>query len=397
MKILFVIDTFDTSNNGTSISAQRYAAELRNRGHEVKILCASDEPSEDKFLVPKFHMPIFQPLMDKHNFDFAKFWGDDALSVIRAAVDWSDVTHCFLPFMLEISAQKYANRIGKPCTGAFHMQPENMTSNIGLNKVDTVTDLFYSQFRRSMYAGFRHVHVPSAFMRDQLLEHDYKAQIHVISNGIQDAFLVAGHNNMEHGKRPKAPEYEGKIVIMMVGRLAGEKRQDVLINAIPYSAYADKIQLVFAGKGPLEDEYRKLGEQLRYPPQFLYLSQAELIDMLSQCDVYVHASDMESEAISCIEAFATGLVPVIANSTMSATPQFALDGRSLFLPGNPKDCARAIDYWLDHANERHYMEKLYAKSAKRYSLSNSVRLFEEMLEAEIEDCRKAQLETQQGE
>ena len=32
MRILFVIDTFYTSNNGTSISAQRYAAELRKRG-----------------------------------------------------------------------------------------------------------------------------------------------------------------------------------------------------------------------------------------------------------------------------------------------------------------------------------------------------------------------------
>ena len=38
-KILFVMDNFYTTNNGTSISAQRYAAELRRRGHEVKALC----------------------------------------------------------------------------------------------------------------------------------------------------------------------------------------------------------------------------------------------------------------------------------------------------------------------------------------------------------------------
>ena len=39
MKILFVIDSFYTTNNGTSISAQRFAGELRKRGHEVKVLC----------------------------------------------------------------------------------------------------------------------------------------------------------------------------------------------------------------------------------------------------------------------------------------------------------------------------------------------------------------------
>ena len=98
---------------------------------------------------------------------------------------------------------------------------------------------------------------------------------------------------------------------------------------------------------------------------------------------------MESEAISCIEAFATGLVPIIANSTVSATPQFALDGRSLFLPGNPKDLARAMDYWFDNPREKRYMEKIYAKSAKRYSLANSVRMFEEMLAEEIADNRAA--------
>lgn len=32
MKILFVIDTYYTNNNGTSISAQRFASELRKRG-----------------------------------------------------------------------------------------------------------------------------------------------------------------------------------------------------------------------------------------------------------------------------------------------------------------------------------------------------------------------------
>ena len=47
MKILFVIDTFYTSNNGTSISAQRYATELRKRGHEVRVLCG-DKPKTEQ-------------------------------------------------------------------------------------------------------------------------------------------------------------------------------------------------------------------------------------------------------------------------------------------------------------------------------------------------------------
>jgi len=391
MKILFVIDTYDTSNNGTSISAQRFAGELRSRGHEVMILTTGD-PGEHRFNVPDFHMPIFQPLMDKHDFNFAKFWGS-SLEIIKHAVEWSDIVHCFLPFALEITAQRYAQKIGKPCTGAFHIQPENMTSSVGLGKTEWVNELFYKQFRISLYNGFRHVHCPSQFMANMVLERGFTAKMHVISNGIQDAFLEAGKHNIDYGKPARRPEFEGKKVIMMVGRLSQEKRQDVIINAVQYSRYADQIQLVFAGKGPEKSKYEELGKSLKYPPMFVYLNREELIDMLGQVDVYVHASDMESEAISCIEAFATGLVPVIANSEVSATPQFALDGRSLFLPGTPRDLARAWDYWLDHPNERRYMEELYYQSAKRYSLKNSVSLFEAMLEEEIEDNKKLTVES----
>ena len=354
MKILFALDTYDTNNNGTSISAQRFSRELERRGHEVRILCADPKETDEKgvalpvevtgkYIVPEFIIPLFNPLIKKHGFTFG-----DARSksrpVIREAVEWADVVHSFLPFPLDIVASNYAAKIGKPNTGAFHVQPENITSSVGCGKVQWVQNMLYRLFRNTFYYKYRHIHVPSAFMGRMLEERDYKAKIHVISNGIQDAFMEAGENKIDNGRPLKLPEYQGKIVIMMVGRLAKEKRQDVIINAVNYSKYADKIQLVFAGKGPQYEKYVKLGEKLANPPQFVYVKQDELIKLLLQCDLYVHASDMESEAISCIEAFATGLVPVIANSELSATPQFALDDRSLFLPGNPKDLARAIDY-----------------------------------------------------
>ena len=98
---------------------------------------------------------------------------------------------------------------------------------------------------------------------------------------------------------------------------------------------------------------------------------------------------MESEAISCIEAFATGLVPVISDSRLSATKQFALDHRSLFRAGDPKDLARAIDYWLDNPEEKRRMEKIYSESAKKYSIDNSIDQFEAMLKEAIADFEKS--------
>ena len=381
MKILLVIDTYDTNNNGTSISAQRFAAVLREHGNEVRIL-TTGEPAPDKFVLKEFKVPLFNDLIHSHGFQFAQV----DLDIIREAVAWADIVHCMMPFALETATKLIADQMHKPSTAAFHIQPENMTSSIGLGKAEWLNDRFYYTFRFLLYQHFNHIHVPSQFMADELVKRGYKAKIHVISNGIDPDFIAAGQRKLSDRGNCLTSRSDGRLItIVMVGRLSGEKRQDVIINAVPFSKYADRIQLVFAGKGPKYDEYVELGKQLKNPPQFVFLSKPELIDLLLRTDLYVHASDMESEAISCIEAFATGLVPVIANSEDSATPQFALDGRSLFAPGRPKDLARAIDWWLDHPDEKAKMEREYAEAAKNYDIDTSVRLCEQMFREAIEE------------
>ena len=381
MKILLVIDTYDTNNIGTSISAQRFAAVLREHGNEVRIL-TTGEPAPDKFVLKEFKVPLFNDLIHSHGFQFAQV----DLDIIREAVEWADIVHCMMPFALETATKLIADQMHKPSTAAFHIQPENLTSSIGLGKAEWLNDRFYYTFRFLLYQHFNHIHVPSQFMANELIKRGYKAKIHVISNGIDPDFITAGQRKLSNSDGGHTSLSDGSLItIVMVGRLSGEKRQDVIINAVPFSKYADRIQLVFAGKGPKYDEYVELGKQLKNPPQFVFLSKPELIDLLLHTDLYVHASDMESEAISCIEAFATGLVPVIANSEDSATPQFALDGRSLFAPGRPKDLARAIDWWFDHPDEKAKMEREYAEAAKNYDIDTSVRLCEQMFREAIEE------------
>jgi len=373
MNILFVIDDFFTTNNGTSISAQRFADELRRRGHEVRILtyvAVERETDETIYRVPEWHIPFFNNLI--HSYDICLARPDH--KTISAALRWADVVHCMMPFRLGARTKQIADAMGVPSTAAFHIQPENISSAIGLGKAEWVNNLIYGLFRRYVYARFTHLHTPSLFMKHLLQQHRYKADIRAISNGIASDFVY------RRATRKRA-EWEGRIVITMVGRLAREKRQDVLIDAVAQSRDSDRIQLVLAGKGPLLAQYEAQAERLCLPnrPVFGYYSKSELLDVLAETDLYVHASDMESEAISCIEAFATGLVPVIADSPVSATPQFALDGRSLFRPGDSRDLAAHIDYWLDHPEERETMGRRYAESADKYRLDTSVSQFETML------------------
>ena len=130
-----------------------------------------------------------------------------------------------------------------------------------------------------------------------------------------------------------------------------------------------------------------MGESLTNKPIMEFFDKEELIKLLGMTDVYVHSSDAEIEAISCIEAVACGNVPIIANSVRSATPQFALDERSLFEAGNSDDLANKIDYWIEHEEERQKMQLEYAKSAEKYRISKSMEQMEGMFLDAIRESR----------
>ena len=373
MKILIVIDQYDGANNGTTISARRFVENLRKRGNEVRVISTGKEEKE-KYRVDKIHlMPVVNKIVTSQGMEFAK--ADE--NKLTEAINWAEVVHFYMPFLLSIKGMKIAQKLNKPMTSAFHVQPENITYSIGLGKKEAINDKIYTVFRDTFFNKFNHIHCPSEFIANELKKHGYTAKLHVISNGIEP--------DWKYNKIDKPEELKDKIVITMVGRLSGEKRQDVLIEAVKQTKHADRIQMIFAGKGPKENYYKKLGEQLTNKPIFEFCEKEKLQNILAYTDLYIHTSDAEIEAISCIEAIATGLVPIIAKSDKSATSQFALDERSMFEAGNSKELAKKIEYWLDNEEERKRMEKEYAKNAEKYRIEKSMEKIEEMFREEINE------------
>ena len=376
MKILLVIDQFDNSNNGTTISARRFAKGLQEAGNKVYVVSTGDSKNEYKFNLKELPLPPgISHLVKSQGMSFAV----PNTEILEKAISSVDVVHFYMPFFISKAGLKICEKLHVPHTAAFHVQPENITYSIGLGTKTKVNDLIYTHYRDSFFNRFTHIHCPSEFIANELKKHGYTAKLHVISNGVDDKF--------KYYPKEKLPEFKDKFVITMIGRYSNEKRQDVLINAISNSKYANKIQLVLAGKGPKQEKYEKLGKVLPNPPVMKFYSTDRLIDLLKSTDLYVHSADAEIEAISCIEAFACGNVPIIANSKNSATKQFALVKESLFEAGNSKDLANKIDYWIEHEDYRKEMEIKYSKHAENYRLKNSIVKIEEMFNDAIRECK----------
>ena len=376
MKILIVIDQFDNSNNGTTISARRFARGLQDAGNEVYVVSTGEKEDEYKFNLKELPLPPgISHLIKSQGMSFAI----PNTEILEKAISSVDIVHFYMPFFISKVGLKICEKLHIPHTTAFHVQPENITYSIGLGTNTRINDLIYTHYRDSFFNRFSHIHCPSEFIANELKAHGYTATLHVISNGVDDDF--------KYYKKEKLPEFKDKFVITMIGRYSNEKRQDVLIDAVLKSKYTDKIQLVLAGKGPKETKYKKLGNALKNKPVMKFYSKDELISLLKSTDLYVHSADAEIEAISCIEAFACGNVPIIANSKNSATKQFALVKESLFEAGNSSDLANKIDFWIENESYRKEMELKYSQNAEKYRLKNSIIKMEEMFKDAIREYK----------
>ncbi|MGI6537318.1 MAG: glycosyltransferase [Caldicoprobacterales bacterium] len=373
MIITIVNDTFGINNNGTTISAMRFAKSLAERGHTVRIVACGhpdksgidSEHGYELFYVPELIIPIISKIAHRQNTLFAK--PDKA--VLKKAIEGADIVHIYQPWPLGSRAEKTARKLGVPCIAAFHIQPENITYNIGLGKFTFLAHLVYHLLYLFFYRRFSHIHCPSKFIAAQLRCHGYRASLHVISNGVDPDF---------HPGTDRHKDTNSMFKILMIGRLSPEKRQDVLIKAVLKSRYEKRIQLYFAGQGPKERRLRRMGGKLTNPPIFGYYSKEELIELIRSCDLYVHSSDIEIEGISCIEAFSCGLVPVISDSKRSATKQFALGAMNLFRSGDASHLAERIDAWIENPQGLIEVGNMYAQYAKKYSLENSIRKMEKV-------------------
>lgn len=97
---------------------------------------------------------------------------------------------------------------------------------------------------------------------------------------------------------------------------------------------------------------KRCAEKHGIKPIYRFFQKDELIKYLNMSDLYVHTSEIEIEAISCLEALSCGLVPLINNSPKSATRTFALDEKCLFRLNDANDLAKKSIIGLNTQKKR---------------------------------------------
>lgn len=373
MKILYVCSNISIPGNGISTSARNISAALREAGEDVRILAGENSDPDGiqpEFRLKRYKFPIFQPIITANGFCFA----ERDYGVIEEAVRWADIVHIEEPFPLEKTAIDYAEKMGKPIVGTYHLYTQNILSEIPLASLDVFNNMYTNHWRKKYFDHMSHIQCPSQVVKDLLIEKGFKAKLHVISNGI----------TIPEERVIAKPWTGGPYRIIMIGRLARIKKQGELLDAMHHSRHAKEIQLEFAGNGMREKWLKTRSMALyktgyiKYKPIFSFKDKEGLKELAGDSYLVVHAAKMEVEGLGCVEALREGTVPMIAQGPLIGTSGFAIDDRSLFPSGNSKVLAEKIDWWIEHPEERNRMAQQYADKARDYDIKKSAQALIEM-------------------
>lgn len=371
MTITIVCDVLGEENNGTTIAAMNLIRYLKSQGHDVRILCGDQNKKNEEgyYVVPNYNLgKLLNAYVNKVGVTLAK----PELNVIKKALKGTDHVHIMIPLPVGLATIKIAKEMNLSVTAGFHMQAENLTSYLKMNKVKPVNKLVYKVIYKKLFQYVDGIHYPTHFIRS-VFEKNIKKETpgYVISNGVNS------YVQKRESERPD--EFKDKIVILTTGRYAREKSQDILIKAVKRSKYKDKIQLILGGQGQKEKYYRRLAKNLPIQPIFKLFSRTEIIDVLNYCDIYAHPAEIELEGIACLEAIACGKLTIVSDSKLSATKEFAIDEKCIFKNRNPKSLAKVLDYWIENEDKRKEYEERYLKSARIFNQDECMKRMEEMI------------------
>ena len=135
--------------------------------------------------------------------------------------------------------------------------------------------------------------------------------------GISDVDVVPlGVEVGEFGRNRRDPRLRAKLgladdqpLLIYVGRLDGEKKPDVVVEAFRALPESLGARLALIGEGPLRADIAALGDPRIVMPGYLK-GRAELARWLGSSDIYVSGMADETFGVSIVEAQASGL-PVV--------------------------------------------------------------------------------------
>ena len=307
MKILITTDLYTTTTNGVVTSVRNLYEELKEKGHDVRILTLSEGIESYKedhvyyiksmpigFVYPDVRMPLSY-----------------RSGLIQELIDWKpDVVHSQCEFFSFQFAKRIAKLTGAPIVHTYHTLYEQYVNYVLPGKY--LGQQMVGKLSKMRLKKVAKVIAPTSKVEDALRGYGVTADIEVVPSGIsleQHHYRLKEEERLEKRRELGIPDNHS--VLLNLGRLGTEKNLGELLcyfaEALKEEPY---LTFMIVGDGPDKENLEKQAEELGISDHMVFtgmVNPKEVQKYYQLADVFVNASTSETQGLTYIEAAANGL------------------------------------------------------------------------------------------
>ena len=305
MKILITTDWYEPAVNGVVTSIKNLSKGLQKLGHEVKILTLSQNNQSFK----NGQVIYIGSLSANKIYPGARVALTYENQYIEELIKWNpDVIHSQCEFSTFRMALNISREKKIPIVHTYHTVYEDYTHYISLNK--KIGRRLAAVFSKKILEHTDCVIVPTEKVCSLLNEYGVNKKIRVIPTGIDlDRFNIPIDMVQKQELRKKIGIPEKNKVLIYVGRLAKEKNLEEILSFLP-RLKDDNITLLIVGDGPHRNVLERYVDKLGIREKVFFTGMVnphEIHLYYKMGDIFVNASNSETQGLTYIEALASGL------------------------------------------------------------------------------------------
>ncbi|HXA43690.1 MAG TPA: glycosyltransferase family 1 protein [Candidatus Solibacter sp.] len=339
LRIALATETWHPSVDGIVTRLTWTVRELHRRGHKVMVIAPR---SRTQAIGSIDRLPADLQVNEVFSVGLPMIYGGKPWGLPLPAVSrhleafQPDVVHAVGPFVLGRPAVRHAVRNHLPLVCSYHTHIASYARFYGFGLAE-----------QAILRSLRRLHQQA----DVNLAASTAAKHHLEAIGVADVNVWEGGVNLNlfhplrgsTGMRKRITRgHDDRIVVVYVGRLAAEKGIDRLL---PLLHARSDVHLVLVGDGPhrlaLEELFR--GKNVTFMG---LLSQPKVGEVLASSDVFAFPSTTDTLGLVVLEAMASGLPVLLADSQSNRDLISGTSGGVIFDPAQPFEIILALDALL---------------------------------------------------
>jgi phosphatidylinositol alpha 1,6-mannosyltransferase len=296
MRVAIISESFPPDVNGVANSVVRVAEHLVARGHEPLVIAPQPRLNDPRVPAAVPYPVVRVPSVGMPGYPGFRLGlpGQRIAKALRR--HGTDVVHLASPFVLGAWGSAVADHLGLPMVAVYQTDIPGYARHYRMGSGE-----------RAAWRWLRRVHSRAA----RTLAPSSSTAAELAAHGIDDVWLwrrgvdsVQFHPGQRDDAVRRALAPGGEIIVGYVGRLAAEKRVDLLAETMAIPG----VRVVIVGDGPSRASLE------RALPGAAFLGArygAQLARIYASLDVFVHTGPLETFCQAVQEALASG-VPVVA-------------------------------------------------------------------------------------